>query len=60
MRVVRMEIPMNFTMEYFEEQIVEYSSEANDCSDSARARITVFRNDGGFYLPIDNEYFIFN
>lgn len=53
MRVVRMEIPMNFTMEYFEEQLLLTVVE-NGFSESARARITVFRNDGGYYLPKDN------
>ncbi|MEG0849327.1 MAG: aminotransferase class IV [Flavobacterium sp.] len=54
MRVVRMEIPMNFTMEYFEEQILNLLKEKN-ISSSARARITVFRKDGGLYLPKSNE-----
>lgn len=54
MRVVRMEIPMNFTMEYFEEQILKVVQE-NGFSTSARARITVFRNNGGLYLPQTNE-----
>ncbi|MEZ0183974.1 aminotransferase class IV [Flavobacterium oncorhynchi] len=54
MRVVRMEIPMNFTMEYFEEQILNLLKEKN-ISGSARARITVFRKDGGLYLPKSNE-----
>lgn len=54
MRVVRMEIPMNFTMEYFEEQILS-AVNANGVSDSARARITVYRNDGGYYLPKNNS-----
>ncbi|WP_035649770.1 aminotransferase class IV [Flavobacterium sp. ASV13] len=54
MRVVRMEIPMNFTMEYFEEQILKLVQEKN-ISNSARARITVYRNDGGLYLPKTNE-----
>lgn len=53
MRIVRMEIPMNFTMEYLEEQILSVV-EANSFSDSARARITVYRNDGGYYLPKNN------
>ena len=53
MRVVRMEIPMNFTMEYLEEQILSVVA-TNRCSDSARARITVYRNDGGYYLPQNN------
>ncbi|SHN04337.1 aminotransferase class IV [Flavobacterium xinjiangense] len=54
MRVIRMEIPMNFTMEYFEEQILSLVGN-NSLSDSSRARITVYRNDGGYYLPNDNS-----
>lgn len=53
MRVVRMEIPMNFTMEYFEEQILALAT-VKDSTLSARARITVYRNDGGYYLPQNN------
>jgi branched-chain amino acid aminotransferase len=52
MRIVRMEIPMNFTLEYFESQILMLA-DAEGFSESARARITVYRNDGGFYLPLD-------
>ncbi|MNL11197.1 D-alanine aminotransferase [compost metagenome] len=54
MRVVRMEIPMNFTMEFFEEQVLKLVQE-KEIFASARARITVFRNDGGLYLPKTNE-----
>ena len=54
MRVVRMEIPMNFTMEYFEDQILSLVK-INRLSDSSRARITVYRNDGGYYLPKNNN-----
>jgi len=54
MRVVRMEIPMNFTMEFLEEQVLSLVQQ-NGFSASARARITVFRNDGGLYLPKTNE-----
>ena len=54
MRVVRMEIPMNFTMEFFEEQVLSLVQQKG-ISASARARITVFRNDGGLYLPKNNE-----
>jgi branched-chain amino acid aminotransferase len=53
MRVIRMEIPMNFTMEYLEEQIVALVKN-NGLESSARARITVYRNEGGYYLPQDN------
>jgi branched-chain amino acid aminotransferase len=53
MRILRMEIPMNFTMEYFEEQI-KLIVNANNYSDAVRARITVYRNPGGYYLPETN------
>jgi branched-chain amino acid aminotransferase len=53
MRVVRMEIPMNFTMEYLEEQILSLVAK-NQMVNSSRARITVYRNDGGYYLPQNN------
>lgn len=53
MRVIRMEIPMNFTMEYFEGQILALAT-AKNMEISARARITVYRNDGGYYLPKTN------
>ncbi|MES2410331.1 MAG: aminotransferase class IV [Bacteroidota bacterium] len=54
MRIVRMEIPMSFTMEYLEGQILKLV-EVLAIKDSARVRFTVFRNEGGFYLPNDNS-----
>lgn len=54
MRIVRMEIPMSFTMEYLEEQILKLV-DILTIKDSARVRFTVFRNEGGFYLPTDNS-----
>jgi branched-chain amino acid aminotransferase len=53
MRIVRMEIPMNFTMEFLEEQILNLAK-AKNIEKSSRARITVYRNDGGYYLPHNN------
>jgi len=53
MRIVRMEIPMNFTMEYLEKQILTLVK-AEKLENSSRARITVYRNDGGYYLPHNN------
>ncbi len=53
MRILRMEIPMNFTMESLEEQIILLAKQ-NDCNRSARVRFTVYRNEGGYYLPQDN------
>ena len=54
MRIVRMEIPMTFTMEYLEEQILKLVGVLS-IKDAARVRFTVFRNEGGFYLPNDNS-----
>jgi branched-chain amino acid aminotransferase len=54
MRIVRMEIPMTFTMEYLEEQILKLVNALN-FRNAARVRFTVFRNEGGFYLPNDNS-----
>jgi len=54
MRILRMEIPMDFTLEYFENQILELAS-AENCSSSAKARITVYRNSGGLYMPKENN-----
>ena len=55
MRILRMGIPMNFTMEYLEEQILRTVYSNNLKEVSARIRITVFRNNGGLYLPESND-----
>lgn len=54
MRILRMEIPMNFTMEFIEQQMLELV-QCDAVENSARVRMTVFRNSGGFYLPKTNE-----
>jgi branched-chain amino acid aminotransferase len=59
MRILRMEIPMHFTMEFFESELLK-SAQNEDIASSARARMTIFRKDGGYYLPTTNnvEYII--
>ena len=54
MRIVRMQIPPNFTLEFLESQILELVK-SNAIENSARIRFTVFRNDGGFYLPATRQ-----
>lgn len=53
MRILRMEIPMNFTMEFLEEEMIN-TLKANELN-NARVRFTVFRGNGGLYLPSSNE-----
>jgi branched-chain amino acid aminotransferase len=54
LRIVRMEIPMNFTMEYMEKQVLSLIDNL-PLSASFWARITFFRKEGGRYLPRTND-----
>jgi branched-chain amino acid aminotransferase len=54
MRIVRMKIPMNFTLEFLENEVLRLLEKLNP-SDAFRIRITVYRNEGGLYLPTDNS-----
>jgi branched-chain amino acid aminotransferase len=51
MRILRMEIPMNFTPEYLEQQLVDTLEACDLIGKTARIRITVYRKGGGTYLP---------
>ena len=53
MRIIRMQIPMSFTLEYLEDQILSLLQKQN-IQDSARVRLTIFRNEGGYYTPTVN------
>jgi branched-chain amino acid aminotransferase len=54
MRICRMEIPMNFTMEFMEEEILKLIAlQTNKISN--RIRFSVFRNAEGFYNPTSND-----
>jgi branched-chain amino acid aminotransferase len=55
MRILRMQIPMSFTMEYLEAQIIETIAANAYENNAVRIRLTVFRNDGGLYCPKTNE-----
>lgn len=55
MRILRMEIPMNFTPEFLESQIIDLVSAWPSTSVSKRVKLTVFRNAGGYYTPSSNE-----
>ena len=55
MRVLRMEIPMNFTMEFMESEILKTIENLKVTGNSFRVRITFFRDSAGLYLPLDNK-----
>ena len=59
MRILRMEIPMNFTMEFMEEEILKCISE-NDLKEAKQIKFTVFRNSLDDFSISDNtiSYFI--
>ncbi|TCK64896.1 branched-chain amino acid aminotransferase [Winogradskyella wandonensis] len=51
MRILRMDIPMNYTMEFFEEEILKTVEANPSLNKSARVRLNVDRGEGGKYLP---------
>lgn len=54
MRIMRMEIPMNFTMEFLSYEI-QKALDANDLTDkTARLKLSVYRSSDGLYLPEQN------
>lgn len=54
MRMLRMKIPMNFTLEFYESEIMKLI-EQSEVQEDLRIRVTVYRKDGGLYLPLTNE-----
>ena len=54
MRMVRMKIPIEFTLEFLEEEILKTAA-VLITKTNLRARLTVYRKDGGFYKPKTNE-----
>lgn len=54
MRMLRMEIPMKFTLEFLEEEILK-TLPLQEGFSSFRVRLSVYRKDGGFYTPVTNE-----
>ncbi len=55
MRILRMEIPMNFNMEFLEEQIHNTLASNKLESSTAKVRLLVHRKEGGLYLPENND-----
>ncbi|KJD32933.1 aminotransferase class IV [Tamlana nanhaiensis] len=55
MRILRMEIPMRFTMEFLETEILKTLEAQNLKSSTARVKLLVNRVAGGLYLPNNND-----
>jgi branched-chain amino acid aminotransferase len=54
MRVLKMEMHPLFSESFFEKSIFELIQK-NGIGSDGRIRVTVYRNDGGFYAPSDNK-----
>ena len=54
MRILRMEIPMHFTPEFLESQIMDLVDTQSKKAKSYRIKLTVFRVTGGYYTPTSN------
>ncbi len=52
MRMLRMEIPMHFTLEFLETEIVKLTKTYSE--NTFRVKLLVFRNDGGLFTPETN------
>lgn len=55
MRILRMEIPMNFTMEFLENEILRTIDSPEIKDAPLRVKFIVWRKTGGKYTPITNE-----
>lgn len=55
MRVLRMNIPMSFSMEYIEEEILKTIRSNALESQPVRVHISIFRKSGNTYTPTDND-----
>jgi branched-chain amino acid aminotransferase len=53
MRMLRMEIPMEFTLEFLEQEIMK-TVRSLELTGMFRVRLNVFRKDGGLYTPETN------
>tara|TARA_R110002073_G_scaffold310642_2_gene481427 strand:- start:4887 stop:5732 length:846 start_codon:yes stop_codon:yes gene_type:complete len=55
MRILRMEIPMSFTLEFLESEILKLVEANSQLQQSIRVKLIVFRESGGLYTPNTNN-----
>lgn len=55
MRILRMEIPMNFTLEFLEEEVKKTVETLAATTNAIRVKILVWRKEGGKYTPKTND-----
>ena len=55
MRIMRMEIPVTFSPEFLEDQIVDLIKNNSLENSAARIRFTTYRKEGGYYTPATRE-----
>ncbi len=55
MRILRMEIPMSFTLEFLEAEILELIESKNQAQSTVRVKLMVSRKEGGLYAPVTND-----
>ena len=58
--MLRMEIPQHLNIEFLENEIIKTLKASNLFEYTSRVRLSLFRSDGGFYLPTNRslQYFI--
>src|SRR5690606_41269459 len=58
MRILRMEIPMNFTMEFLQEEILKLLTDKNALEQTIRVKLFINRTEGGLHwLETDDVYY---
>jgi len=54
--ILRMDIPIHFNIEFFEDEIIKTIEACKLASNSARVRLCIYRVDGGLYRPTDRSF----
>jgi branched-chain amino acid aminotransferase len=55
MRILRMEIPMSFTMEFLAEEILKTIAPVLESKNAIRVKMLVWRKEGGRYTPSNHD-----